>query len=71
QAVKHHKVINEGVDSMCKAVEEYANSRKTEWLLEGKLETIKNMLKDGLSLEKALKYTDMDEATYKEHNQQA
>ncbi len=66
QAVKHHKIINEGVDSMCKAVEEYADSRK----LEGKIETIKNMLKDGLSLEKALKYTGIDEATYKEHCQQ-
>ena len=65
QAVKHHKIINEGVDSMCKAVEEYANSCK----LEGKLESIKNMLKDGLPLEKALKYTGLDEATYKEHCQ--
>ena len=77
QAVKHHKIINEGVDSMCKAVEEYANSRrlegklegKIEGRLEGKLEDIKNMLKDGLPLEKALKYTGLDEATYKEHCQ--
>ena len=66
QAVKHHKIVNEGVDSMCKAVEDYANGRK----LEGKLETIKNMLKDRLSLEKALKYTGIDETTYKEHCQQ-
>lgn len=65
QAVKHHKIVNEGVDSMCKAVEDYANSRK----LEGKLAAIKNILKDGLPLEKALKYTGIDEATYKEHCQ--
>lgn len=69
QAVKHHKIVNEGVDSMCKAVEDYANSRKLEGKLEGKLEAIKNMLKDGLPLEKALKYTGIDEATYKEHCQ--
>lgn len=67
KAVKHHKIVNEGVDSMCKAVEDYANSRKLEGRLEGKLEDIKNMLKDGLPLEKALKYTGIDEATYKEH----
>lgn len=67
KAVKQHKIVNEGVDSMCKAVEDYANSRKLEGRLEGKLEDIKNMLKDGLPLEKALKYTGIDEATYKEH----
>ncbi len=74
QAVKHHKIINEGVDSMCKAVEEYANSRKTEWLREGKIkgkiEDIQNMIKDGIPLEKALMYTGIDEATYNEHIQQ-
>lgn len=63
QAVKHHKVVNEVVDSMYKAVEDYANNRK----LESILVDIKNMLKDGIPLKKVLKYTGIDEATYKEH----
>lgn len=50
---------------MCKALEEYTQSR----FLEGKIEDIKNMLKDGLSLEKALKYTGIDEETYKKYMQ--
>ena len=72
EAVKHHKEINKGVDSMCKAFEEYALNMKEEGILEGekkgkikgKIEDIENMLNDGLPLEKALKYTGIDKATY-------
>ncbi len=76
QAVKHHKVANEGVDSMCKAVEEYASRRKEEYILEGeikgeikgkikgKIETIRNMLKENIPLEVALKCAELDKDTY-------
>lgn len=73
--VNYHKVLNEGVDTMCKAVEEYAKGReeqamakgKLEGRLEGKIETIKNMLKDNIPLETALKYVQIDKATYDEY----
>ena len=76
QAVKHHKIANEGVDSMCKAVEEYASRRKEEYILEGeikgeikgkikgKIETIRNMLKENIPLEVALKCAELDKDTY-------
>lgn len=54
---------------MCKALEEYTQSRFLEGKIEGKIEDIKKMLKDGLSLEKALKYTGIDEETYKKYMQ--
>lgn len=57
---------------MCKAVEEYARrmseerirEAKPEWILEGKIETIKNLLKENISLELALKCAELDKDTY-------
>lgn len=71
KAVNFRKVQNEGVDSMCKAVEDYANQKKMEGIKEGKLEgsikMIINLLKDGMSLEKALKYAELDMETYEKY----
>lgn len=56
---------------MCKAVEDYANQKKIEGIKEGKLEgsikMIINLLKDGMSLEKALKYAELDRETYEKY----
>ncbi|MCM1276859.1 MAG: Rpn family recombination-promoting nuclease/putative transposase [Lachnospiraceae bacterium] len=60
QQVKYHKVQNEGVSFMCKAVEEYAATKK----IEGKIETIKNMLKENIPFEVALKCAGLDKVTY-------
>lgn len=68
QAVKQHKIINEGVESMCKALEEYARSMNKEVFLEGKIEgkieTIRNLLKLNMPLEKALECAELDKNTY-------
>ena len=60
QQVNYHKIQSGSVGDMCKAVEEYAKKMEEK----GKIETVKNMLKDGLSIEKALKYADIDRLTY-------
>lgn len=56
---------------MCETVREYAasqrNEGKIEGRLEGKIEAIKNMLKYNVPLETALKYAEIDQATYEEH----
>lgn len=56
---------------MCRAVEEYANGRKSEWIAEGeargKLKTVKNMIENGLDLDTALKYADLDKETYNKY----
>lgn len=62
--VNYHKIQSGGVGDMCKAVEEYAKKREEKGKIEGKIETVRNMLKDGLSMEKALKYADIDRLTY-------
>ncbi len=75
QAVNYHKINNEGVDSMCKAVEEYANKiaeqKRDGWILEGKiegkLETIKNLLKKNIPLDIALECAELDYQTYKKY----
>lgn len=57
---------------MCKAVEEYAAAKATESRLEGKLETkiktIRNMLKENIPLEVALKCAELDKATYDKYS---
>lgn len=65
--VNYHKIQNEGVDFMCKAVEEYGKDCEEKGKIEGKIETVKNMLKDGLNIEKALKYADIDRQTYEKY----
>lgn len=63
QRVNYHKYQNEGVGSMCKAVEDYAKEREEK----GKAETVKNMLKDNIPLETALKYAQIDKETYEKY----
>ncbi|MCH5196777.1 MAG: Rpn family recombination-promoting nuclease/putative transposase [Oscillospiraceae bacterium] len=63
QAVNYHKVKNEGVDFMCKAVEEYAKEQR----LEGNVKTVKNLLKKGIPLETALECAELDKETYEKY----
>ncbi|MDE7231305.1 MAG: Rpn family recombination-promoting nuclease/putative transposase [Oscillospiraceae bacterium] len=73
--VNFYKIKNEGVDNMCKAVEEYAreygviqrNEGRNEGLIEGKIEVIRNMLAQGLDIDTALGYVDIDRKTYEEY----
>lgn len=71
QAVNYHKIQNEGVDYMCKAVEKYAKERWNEGKIEGKIEgiveTVNNMINEGLSLETALKYAGLNKETYEKY----
>lgn len=71
QAVSYHKASNEGVDHMCKIMEDYGEQKKNEGRLEGKLEgkieTIKNLLKNNVSLDIALKCAELDLQTYEEY----
>lgn len=79
QQVIYHKKQNEGVGSMCKAVEEYAKEReekaklegrlegRLEGKLEGKLETVKNLLKKNIPLDVALECAQIDKATYEKY----
>ena len=68
QQVKYHKVQNEEVDYMCKAVEEYAAAKAIESKIEGKIETIRNMLKENIPLEVALKCAKIDKATFDKYS---
>ena len=71
RAVNHHKIIKEGVDTMCKAVEEYAAKQRAEGEIKGKLEkaveTVRNMLKKNIPLETALECAEIDRQTYENY----
>lgn len=67
QAVSYHKASNEGVDHMCKIMEDYGEQKKNEGRIEGKPETIKNLLKNNVSLDVALKCAELDLQTYKKY----
>ncbi len=53
---------------MCKAVEEYAErfakEREENGRIKGKVETVKNMLKNNIAFETALKIAEIDRQTY-------
>ncbi len=74
--VNYYKIRNEGVDNMCKAVEEYAKQyakqygiiQRDEGKIEGKIEAVKNMLKNGLDLDMALKYADLAHSDYEKYS---
>lgn len=64
QAVNYYKIKNEGVDSMCKAVENYAE----ELALERAVKTVKNLVDNGINLEFALKCSNIDLKTYEKYS---
>ena len=53
EITKHYKETTEGVNIMCKAVEEFGKKERMEGRRDGIVETIKGLIKDGtLSIEK-------------------
>ncbi len=86
QAVNYYKIRNEGVDNMCKAVEDYARELAKDYEkklakeyaeeraklarenIENAVKNVKMMLDDGVSIEKALKYANIDLQTYEKYS---
>lgn len=68
--VKNYKVKNEGVDSMCKMVEEFAREREERGEIIGKIKTVKNMLKEKIPFETALRCAQIDMETYEKYAEQ-
>jgi hypothetical protein len=68
QVVNEQKRTQMGVDSVCQAVHEYGDEReergRTNGKAEGKAEAVTNMLKAGITLEKALEIAGLDRETY-------
>ena len=69
KAVAYHKINNKGVDTMCRAVEEYARERKKEGKIESQLKTVEKMLKKGYDLETALDLVSMSKTAYNKYAQ--
>ncbi len=81
-SVRKYKYIDEEVDYMCRAVEEYAMEREriavekaneesakktAEEMARTKTDFVDSLLKEGFPLEKALKIAKIDEETYNSH----
>jgi len=73
-SVRKYKYIDEEVDYMCRAVEEYAEERErialekaAEEMARTKTDFVDSLLKEGFPLEKALELAKIDEETYNSH----
>ncbi len=69
--VGYHKYQSEEVGIMCKAVEDYGNEREELGRLEKAVEIVKDMLKDNVPFETALKYAKIDKATFEKYAENA
>ncbi len=75
KTVNYYKVRKEGVEIMCKKVEDYAKKyakeygaeQRNEGLIEGKLEMVKNMIDLGYKKSEALKCAGLDDKTYNKY----
>lgn len=71
--VNNCKTVNEEVDTMCKAVEEYAERRAIErenlGKIMAKVETIDNLINENIPLETALKCANLDKETYEKYSE--
>jgi hypothetical protein len=71
EKVHFQKRTPEGVDSMCQSVHVYGDEREeigiAIGMTKGKIDTVKNLLDDGITLEKALKLTNLDRETYEKN----
>lgn len=68
KAVNFRKVQSEEVTTMCEALEKLVETQKNEGRIEGRIESVKNMLEDNMPLEKALKYAKLDIETYEKYS---
>ena len=73
-SVRKYKFVDEEVDYMCRAVEEYAEERErialekaAEEMARTKTDFVDSLLKEGFPLEKALEIAKIDEETYNSH----
>ena len=73
-SVRKYKYIDEEVDYMCRAVEEYAEERErialekaAEEMARTKTDFVDSLLKEGFPLEKALEMAKIDAETYNSH----
>ncbi len=64
QKVNYYKIRNEGVDSMCKAVNDYAK----EYAIEETVKMIKKLVDSGISIEAVLKCSNIDLQTYEKYS---
>lgn len=60
QAVRYNKVNDEGVEFMCKIVDEYGERKKQEGSDKSRFEMIENLVEQGVSLEVSLKAAKID-----------
>ncbi len=61
-------IYEKGMDKgRSEGILEGRNEGRTEGILKGKIDTIKNMLKEGIALETALKFAGLDQETYEEY----
>lgn len=67
KAVNYHKVIGEGVDGMCKAVEEYGKIQRLEGERDKMIKMIRNLLEENVPFEIALKSAGIDKQTYEKY----
>lgn len=65
--VGYHKYQNEEAGNMCKAVEDYGNEREELGKLKKAVEVVKDMLKDNVPFETALKYAKIDKTTFEKY----
>ncbi len=71
EAVNRQKRTAKGVEHMCKAVRDYVTEReqeiRLESKLEGKVESVNNLLQNGFKLEEALRLIGLTEQEYKSY----
>lgn len=64
--------IKQGVDFMCKMVEDFTKEREDKAYLKGefkgKVKTVNNILADNIQLETALRYAQIDKKTYEKYS---
>ena len=73
-SVRKYKFVDEEVDYMCRAVEEYAEEREriafekaAEEIARKSVRFVDSLLKKGFPLEEALEMAEIDEETYNSH----
>jgi hypothetical protein len=64
--IKHQTIKKEALD-MCNLSSGIYNKGIAEGREKGKIDTVKNMLKEGMTLETALRLTALDKATYEKY----
>ncbi len=71
ETVSYYKNRREGVESMCKIIEEYGNEQRRKGEIEGeikgRIKTVEKMVSNGVTLDKALWFANLDRQTYEKY----